>query len=144
MAFVFEKKRNARGSSVQVEFPAIRITVHKEGKEDKEKKRFYVAMNHRAVKAGRFLKGDKLTIGYDPDSGMLAIRRDNENGFAVVGGTSKNRGFRNAAFQLAIDSKSEITAAIFRVLGVWIPAEEVDAMLIADSYSMKAVDQSPK
>lgn len=140
MAFVFEKKRKSHGSSTQVEFAGIRITIHKEGKGNKGKGRFYVAMNQKAVKVGRFLKGDKLTIGYDAQSGLLAIRRDNENGFSVTGGAfNGHRG--NAAFQVAIDPASEIAIAISRILGVWVPVTEEDAMLIADSYSLKASDR---
>lgn len=131
MAFVFEtKNRVGVATADSVDVPAVRVTIHRD-KNANGKLRYYFAMNQKAVRLGRLMKGDRMTVGFDEELKLLALRRDNENGFTISNGQfSRNKG--NAAFQVCLAPESAIATAIAPLLGKWLELHESAGLLIAE------------
>lgn len=136
MAFVFQTRRTNRPpNTAAVEFPAVRVTIHKGGKGLKGCTRYYYAFNPKAVRLARWVKGDRVLVGADMDKGMMAFKRDNDNGYALAMGEQRQG---NTALQVACEPNSDISRLSQQILGKWIPVKESDGMLLCDAFSLHA------
>ena len=130
MSFEFEaRKQGGGGRSVQPDHAAVRITKHKEGKDKRNADRFYICLNKKAVQIARLIPGDRLTVGFNPTTRQIAVKRDNENGFAVSG-SALEKGRGNAAFQVAVETGSGLAVAVSESIGEWLSISEADGMLV--------------
>lgn len=127
MGFVFEKRRmSGSPSSNQPDYPAVRITRHKEGKDTRRMIRLYFAFTPQAIKAARWIGGDRVTVGCDVAAVKFCFKRDPQDGFTL------GKGKGNVAFQISADEKSDIWIMSEQLLGEWIRLKEDGGMLFSE------------
>ena len=131
MAFIFENRKGP-GKSLgdQPQKPAVRITRHNEGEKSRNRIRLYFAFTPEGVKIARWILGDKIVVGCDPQNNMLCFKRDQTNGYTISGGAFQ-KGKGNASFQISTSEDSSLWKMLVHKLGEWFDLTDDGPMMIA-------------
>jgi hypothetical protein len=76
----------------------VSITVSPASRDNRSDMRLAIAIYPAGLKLTRWIKGDKVVVGYDAESNMLAIKRVANNGYALSnnGGSKKSNSVRTS------------------------------------------------
>jgi len=83
--FIWAERTHTRGNNpIPTDF--LSITVKQETRVGKNRNpaRMSVAFYQPVIKLTRWIKGDRVVIGYDKDAGLIAIRRVANGGYALT------------------------------------------------------------
>ena len=136
MNFVFETRRHSgqKGPAVEPDKPAVKITTYVDKTKTSNMIRLRFTFTAKMISTARWIKDDRLEVGGDPDSLVIAFKRS-PTGYKIVGKGFTDNAKDRPSIQVSVELKSPVALIASMKLNEWIPLSESGVLFVTSPMS---------